>query len=375
MPLRIAVPKEMLEDERRSALVPAVAEKYNKLGASIIMERGAAIGSHLPDCEFDDIDFADKAADLYKQADIILKVQPPTEKEIRQMKEGTIVIGLMHPHSHSERVKLLRDRNITALAMELIPRISRAQSMDVLSSQASVAGYRAALMAAQLSSQFFPMLTTAAGTIRPAKVLVLGAGVAGLQAIATARRLGAVVEAYDVRSITKEQVESLGAKFIQLEVDAEADGGYARELTETEKHNERRMLSDHISQANAVITTANIPGRTAPTLIDTEMVDRMKPGSVIIDLAAETGGNCELTEAGKTISHKDILIHGPMNVPSSLAINASEMYAKNLYNLIELMFTDGEFTPDWDDEVIAGCTLTRDGKIMHEPTRTLVEGE
>lgn len=375
MPVAIGIPKEISSGERRVALIPAVAEKYNKKGLKVIFEKGAADASYIPDVEFDDINFVESAADVYQQADVILKVQPPTEAEIEMMKAGQLLIAIMQPHLYPERVKQLCDKGVTSIAMELVPRISRAQSMDVLSSQASAAGYKAVLMAANLSSQFFPMLTTAAGTIRPARVLVIGAGVSGLQAIATARRLGAIVEAYDVRAVTKEQVESLGAKFLQLAVDAESSGGYARELTETEKHKERKMLADHIAKANAVITTAAIPGRVAPQLIDKEMVDRMKPGSVVVDLAAESGGNCELTEAGKTIDYQGVLIHGPENVPSMLSVNASEMYARNCQNLLELMIDDSELKPDWEDDILAGCVLTRDGKILHEPTRQLVEGE
>jgi len=375
MPVSIGIPREMMVGERRVAIVPAVAEKYIKKGLKVIIEKSAGDASYIPDSEFDDVSFVDSAKEVYQQADIILKVQPPTEDEIAMMSAGQMVIAMMQPHRYPERVKKMRDANITSIAMELVPRISRAQSMDVLSSQAAASGYKAVLMAADLSSQFFPMLTTAAGTIRPARVLVIGAGVSGLQAIATARRLGAIVEAYDVRAVTKEQVESLGAKFLQLQVDAESEGGYARELTEAEKHKERKMLADHIAKSNAVITTAAIPGRVAPRLIDKDMVDRMKPGSVIVDLAAESGGNCELTVAGKTIDHNGVLIHGPENVPSMLSVNASEMYAKNLQNLLELMIVDAELKPDWEDEILAGSSLTRDQQILHAPTRNLVEGE
>jgi len=375
MPVAIGIPTEITSGERRVAIIPAVAEKYNKKGLKVIIQKGAAEASYIPDPEFDDICFVDTAAEVYQQADVILKVQPPGEDEIDMMRAEQLLIAIMQPHLYPERVKKLCDKGVTTIAMELVPRISRAQSMDVLSSQASAAGYKAVLMAANLSSQFFPMLTTAAGTIRPARVLVIGAGVSGLQAIATARRLGAIVEAYDVRAVTKEQVESLGAKFLQLEVDAESSGGYARELTETEKHKERKMLADHIAKANAVITTAAIPGRTAPRLIDKDMVDRMKPGAVIVDLAAESGGNCELTEAGKTVDYQGVLIHGPENVPSMLSVNASEMYARNCQNLLDLMIVDGELKPDWEDEILAGSSLTRDGNILHEPTRNLVEGE
>ena len=375
MPIYVAVPKETAEEEQRVAVTPDVAEKFVTKGVQVILEKRAGGGSFFQDTDYDDVTFVDSASEAYTKADVVLKVQPPTEEEIAMFKEGTIVIGFMQPHRYPERVKLLRDRKITALAMELVPRISRAQSMDALSSQASIAGYKGALLAAELASQFFPMLTTAAGTIRPAKVLVIGAGVAGLQAIATARRLGAIVEAYDVRKVTKEQVQSLGAKFLELAVDAQAEGGYERELTEAEKHHEREMLANHIAAANAVITTAAIPGRPSPLLVTKVMVERMRPGSVIIDLASEGGGNCEFTKPGKKVHHHGIVIYGPLNVPSMLPIHASEMYAKNLFNLMQLMISDGELKPDWNDEVLAGSTLTRDGKILHEHTRQLVEGE
>jgi H+-translocating NAD(P) transhydrogenase subunit alpha len=255
-----------------------------------------------------------------------------------------------------------------------VPRISRAQSMDVLSSQAAVAGYKAALMAAERSGRFFPMLTTAAGTIRPAKVLVIGAGVAGLQAIATAKRLGAQVEGYDVRSATREQVQSLGAKFVDTGVSAEGAGGYARELTDEEKQKQQAVLEKHIAAADVVITTAAIPGRASPRIISTAVVEQMKPGSVIIDLAAEGGGNCEATKPGEQVEHQGVIVYGPLNVPSQLAVHASEMYAKNLLNFLTPMLQEGEFKPDWEDEVISGSLLTHAGEIKHGPSREAVEG-
>lgn len=376
MPIRVAVPKETADGERRVAVTPDAAERLCKAGAEVTLERGAGELSYFPDSAYDDIRFVDGTAEIY-QADVVLKVQPPTEAEIEQLREGTILISFLQPHRFPERVKLLRDRRITALAMELVPRISRAQSMDALSSQANIAGYKGVLMGANLAAQLFPMLTTAAGTIRPAKALVIGAGVAGLQAIATARRLGAQVEAYDVRKVTKEQVQSLGAKFLELKVDAQSEGGYARELTEAEKHHERDMLAEHIGAANVVVSTAAIPGKPSPKLISADMVARMRPGSVIVDLAAEGGGNCELSKPGETITHDNgVIIHAPLNVPSMVPVHASEMYARNLFNLLKLMIGDNnELSPDWEDEVLAGSTLTRDGKILHEPTRKLVEGD
>ena len=374
MPIRLGVPKEIEQSEHRVALVPPVAERFHKLGVELLLETGAGAGSYLPDAAYSNVTVVDSAAELYGQADLILKIQPPTEAEIELMKEGATVAGIMQPYRYPERVRKLCQRKILSFAMELVPRISRAQSMDVLSSQASIAGYKAVLMAADRFGGFFPMLTTAAGTIRPAKVLVIGAGVAGLQAIATAKRLGAMVEGYDVRSATREQVESLGARFVDTGVAADGAGGYARELTEEEKQKQQEVLDSHIAAADAVITTAAIPGRPAPKIITRAVVEQMKPGAVIIDLAAEGGGNCEVTEAGEQIIHHEVIVYGPLNVPSELPIHASEMYSRNLLNFLSPMIEDGEFKPDWDDEVIVGSTLTRDGDIKHAPTREQIEG-
>ncbi len=376
MPICVGVPKEQTPDERRIALVPDIAKRLEKLGVSVVIETDMGKSAHFLDDAYKGVQIVDSANKVYAQADVVLKVQAPTDAEIEQMKAGTVVIGFMSAHRYPERVAKLRDKKITSLAMEFVPRISRAQSMDALSSQAAVAGYKAAIMAADLASVFFPMLTTAAGTIRPAKVLVIGAGVAGLQAIATARRLGAMVEGYDVRSATKEQVESLGAKFVDIQVKAEGEGGYARELTEEEKQQQQAILAKHVAAANVVITTAAIPGRPSPKIITKEMVEEMAPGSVIVDLASEGGGNCELTQAGKTIEHQSVIVHGPLNVASQTPIHASEMYAKNLFNLLSLMINkeDGTLAIDWEDEVIAGSTLTHDGEIKHAPTREKVEG-
>ena len=373
MPIRVAVPKESLPGERRVALDPLMAERFAKLGVEVLVEQGAGAGTYHGDAAYTAARVVDTDT-LYKEADLLLKVQPPTEAEIARLREGAVVVGMMLPHKYPERVALLRDRRITAFAMELVPRISRAQSMDVLSSQAAVAGYKAALMAAERSGRFFPMLTTAAGTIRPAKVLVIGAGVAGLQAIATAKRLGAQVEGYDVRSATREQIQSLGAKFVDTGVSAEGAGGYARELTDEEKQKQQAVLEKHIAAADVVITTAAIPGRASPRIISTAVVEQMKPGSVIIDLAAEGGGNCEATKPGEQIEHQGVIIYGPLNVPSELAVHASEMYAKNLLNFLTPMLQEGEFTPDWEDEVISGSLLTHAGEIKHGPSREAVEG-
>jgi H+-translocating NAD(P) transhydrogenase subunit alpha len=373
MPIRVAVPKESFPGERRVALDPLMADRFAKLGVEVLVEQGAGAGTYHGDEAYSAARVVDTDT-LYKEADLLLTVQPPTEEAIGRLREGAVVVGMMLPHKYPERVALMRDRKITAFAMDLVPRISRAQSMDVLSSQAAVAGYKAALMAAERSGRFFPMLTTAAGTIRPAKVLVIGAGVAGLQAIATAKRLGAQVEGYDVRSATREQIQSLGAKFVDTGVSAEGTGGYARELTDEEKQKQQAVLEKHIAAADVVITTAAIPGRASPRIISTAVVEQMKPGSVIIDLAAEGGGNCEVTQPGAQIEHQGVIVYGPLNVPSELAVHASEMYAKNLLNFITPMLQEGEFTPDWEDEVISGSLLTHAGEIKHGPSREAVEG-
>ncbi|WGZ94717.1 MAG: Re/Si-specific NAD(P)(+) transhydrogenase subunit alpha [Candidatus Thiothrix putei] len=374
MSIKVAVPKETAEGERRVAIESSVIAKLTKLGAEVLVEAGAGDAAHIPDTAFSGATIVSAAHDLYQQADIVLKVQPPSEAEIAQLREGSVLIGTLQPYKYPERIAALNAKNITSFAMELIPRISRAQAMDVLSSQAAVAGYKAAIMGADLAPRFFPMLTTAAGTIRPSKVIIIGVGVAGLQAIATARRLGAVVEAYDVRSATKEQVQSLGAKFIELGITAEGEGGYARELTAEEKQKQQEELAKHIATADVLITTAAVPGRPSPKIIPEATVEGMKSGAVIIDLAAEGGGNCTLTQPGKTIVHKGVTIHAPLNVPSQVPVHASEMYAKNLLNFLSPMLKDGAYTPDFNDEVIAGALLTHEGKIMNEAIRQLVEG-
>jgi len=375
MPIRVAVPKETLPGENRVALIPEVVRKLAKLDVEVLLESGAGVSSHYPDDEYDAARIVTDTDSLYREADVVLAVQPPSADTLGKLREGSIYIGLLLPFQRLEHIKGLNERNITSFAMELVPRISRAQSMDVLSSQAAVAGYKAVLLAANLSGKFFPMLTTAAGTIRPAKVVIIGAGVAGLQAIATARRLGAIVEGYDVRAATKEQVESLGARFIDIDVAAEGTGGYARELTDAEKQQQQAVLAEHIAAADVVITTAALPGRPSPKIIPASMVTGMKPGSVIIDLAAEGGGNCDLTQAGEQLDHNGVTIYGPLDVPSMLAVHASEMYAKNLLNFLTPMIQDGQLAPDWDDEVIADSALTHAGEIRHAPTRALVEGE
>jgi H+-translocating NAD(P) transhydrogenase subunit alpha len=373
MSVVVGVLAETAPGETRVAVVPEVASKLKALGARVLMERGAGVRAQFPDAQYKDAEFTE-AAQVLAQAGVLLKVQPPTAAELAGLKAGAIVIGFMQAYARPDLVRDLKERKITSFAMELVPRISRAQSMDALSSQASLAGYKAVLIAANTLDKFLPMLTTAAGTIRPASVLVIGAGVAGLQAIATAKRLGAIVEAYDVRSATRDQVKSLGAKFIETGVSAEGTGGYARELNDDEKRQQQEVLDARIAAVDVVITTASIPGRPAPRLIGRAVVERMKPGAVIVDLAAETGGNCELTKAGETIVHNSVKIVGPVNLPAQLAYHASEMYARNLFNLLKPALPNGVLSIDWKDEVFAGAVLTHAGEIKHEPTRKAIEG-
>jgi NAD(P) transhydrogenase subunit alpha len=375
MPIRVAVPHETTTGERRVALIPGVAEQVTKLGLQVQIQAGAGCAAFYRDHDYTGVDIVDDRSTLLQQADIVLTVSPLIADDVALLREGTTVIGFLHPHEFDDRICALRDRNITGFAMELIPRISRAQNMDALSSQASIAGYKAALMAANQTARFFPMLTTAAGTIRPAKVLVIGVGVAGLQAIATAKRLGASVEAYDVRPETREQVESLGARFVDVKVNAVGVGGYARELSDEEKQQEMAVLAQHVAEADAIISTAAVPGKPAPKIITSAMVDDMKPGAVIIDLAAYSGGNCELTIPGESFGHELIMIYGPLNVPAMMPVHASEMYARNLFNFMSLLIHDGEFSPDWEDEIVASSILTRDGSIQHQLTRERIEGD
>lgn len=374
MPVTIGALQERAPGETRVSLVPEVADKLAAAGARVLMERGAGVSAQFPDALYKNVERTD-AAGVLAQSDVLLTVQPLSTTQIVALKPGTVVIGFMQAHARHEEVRALKEHRITSLAMELVPRISRAQSMDALSSQAAIAGYKAVLIAANTLDRFLPMLTTAAGTIRPAQVLIVGVGVAGLQAIATAKRLGAVVEAYDVRSATKEQVKSLGAKFIETGVSAEGTGGYARELTDEEKAKQQEVLDSRIAVADAVITTASVPGRKAPRIVTRAAVERMKAGAVIVDIAAESGGNCELTRAGETVVHNGVKIVGPVNLAAQLAYHASEMYARNLYNLLKpAIDKSGGLAIDWQDEVFAQSCLTHDGAIRHEATRKAVEG-
>ena len=374
MAVVIGVLRETVASETRVAVVPEIATKLKALGARVLLERGAGVAAHFPDTAYADAELGD-AATILNSAQVLLKVQPPSVAEVNALNPGALVIGYLQAYARPDLVRALKEHRITSFAMELVPRISRAQSMDALSSQASVAGYKAVLIAANTLEKFLPMLTTAAGTIRPATVLVIGAGVAGLQAIATARRLGAVVEAYDVRSATKDQVKSLGAKFVETGVSAEGTGGYARELNQDEKLKQQEVLDARIAASDVVISTASVPGRAAPRIISRAAVERMKAGSVIVDIAAEQGGNCELTRTGETVIHAGVKILGPVNLPASLPYHASEMYSRNIYNLLKPALTKGELAVDWDDEVFAGAVLTHDGHVRNEAARKMLEGQ
>jgi NAD(P) transhydrogenase subunit alpha len=377
MPVQIVVPKEVAAGERRVALVPEVVKGLTKSGTLVAVETGAGIAAGYPDDAYvaAGATIVPDRAKIFDPAQIVLKVQAPSLEEIGALKPGTVVVAVMNASRSLDRVAKMRDAKVTGFALELLPRITRAQSMDVLSSQATVAGYRATLIGAELSPKFLPMLTTAAGTIRPAKVLVLGAGVAGLMAIATAKRLGAIVEGYDVRRAAGEQVRSLGAKFLELQINAEGTGGYARELTDEEKKQEAEMLAKAVADADIVITTAAIPGRRAPILVRDDMVARMRPGSVIVDLAAETGGNCSLTKPGETVVAQGVTIAGPLNLPSQLPFHASQMFAKNLQSFLTLLLTkEGNLVTDYSDEILAGSLLVSDGTVRHKPTADLLAG-
>ncbi|MGZ4942380.1 MAG: NAD(P) transhydrogenase subunit alpha [Halobacteriota archaeon] len=377
MGIVIAVVKERAPGEQRVATVPEVVQKLTTSGYEIRVEHDAGAGAFYPDDLYvaAGAKIASGRAELLDGATIVLCVQPPAIADVEMLAESTIVIGFMNAANNLSTVARMRDRKITAFALELVPRITRAQSMDALSSQATAGGYAAAILGADNCPKFLPMLTTAAGTIRPATVLILGAGVAGLMAIATAKRLGAMVEAYDVRRAAGEQVRSLGAKFLELAINAEGPGGYARELTPEEKVKEQQMVSAAVAQADIVITTASIPGRKAPVLITKETVATMRPGAVIIDLAAESGGNCELTQSGKTVKEHGVTIVGPQNLPSRVAFHASQMYAKNLQSFLSLLVSkEGVLTREFTDEILASSLLVNAGEVLHNPTLDLISG-
>jgi NAD(P) transhydrogenase subunit alpha len=363
------VPKETTEGERRVALVPEVVRKLTGQDHEVVFERGAGAGALLPDAQFEEAGGTPTEDPTEVWAcDVVVKVAPPTSEEIGRLKSDGVLIGFLQPLTNGEGIRAIAGTGVTSFALEAVPRISRAQSMDALSSQANIGGYKAVLIASTEIGRFFPMLMTAAGTIRPATVLVLGAGVAGLQAIATARRLGAVVQGFDVRAAVKEQVESLGAHFLEFDLggDLEGSGGYAKELTPEQQARQQELMAEAIGKVDVVITTAAVPGRRAPILVTEAAVEKMKPGSVIVDLAAESGGNCELSEPGKTVVKHDVKIIAPLNVPSTMAEHASQLYARNIEALLGLMIKEGKLELDFEDEVIAGACITRGGEIVHE---------
>ncbi len=366
MTVCIGIITETAHGERRVALDPPTAAKLTAAGHRVVVQSGAGVEAGHPDSSWESCEVVADAAAVVAQADVLLSVRRPASATLSQLKSGALVIGQLAPYADFDELKSSADAGLSLISMELVPRISRAQAMDVLSSQATVAGYKAVIIAADIAPRLLPMLTTAAGTLRPARAVVIGAGVAGLQAIATARRLGAQVEAYDIRAAAREQVQSLGAKMIDTGVDAETEGGYARELTDDERAQQAEALARHLAKADIVISTAAIPGRPAPRIITAAMVEAMKPGSVIVDLAAESGGNCELTRAGETVNHNGVLIDGPTNLPSRAPLHASEMYAKNISSLLGLLIGQDGLKIDTEDEVIAGCLLAHGGQIVHE---------
>lgn len=375
--MKVAVLKETRPEEERVALVPAGVQTLIKQGLEVVVESGAGANAGVSDEDYKEAgaSVVASAAEALQGAGIVLHVNPLTGDEIAGLTEGMILVSYLNPLGDAEGVKALASKKITAISMEMVPRITRAQSMDALSSQATVAGYKAVLMAANRLPRFLPMFTTAAGTIRPAKAMVLGAGVAGLQAIATARRLGAVVEAFDVRPAVKEQVESLGAKFLETEDDvtAEGEGGYAKELSEEQHQKELDLLAAHIDTADIVITTAAIPGRKAPLLITEEMVKSMKAGSVIVDLAAETGGNCAFTKFGETVSAHGVTIMGPANIAGTIPVHASQMYSKNIVTLLnEFIGEEGAIELDFENDVVGPSTVTHQGEIVNERVKDAV---
>jgi len=376
--MKISIPKETIHDETRVAATPQSVKELIKAGYEVNIETGAGTSSFIFDDNFKKAgaNIVNSSKELFKDSDIIIKVAAPTSDEIELMPKNSILVSFFQPTIELEKVKSLSNKNITGLSMHLVPRTTLAQKMDALSSQANIAGYKAVLMGSSHMNVYMPLLMTAAGTIRPAKVLILGAGVAGLQAIATAKRLGAQVEAFDVRPEVKEQVESLGAKFVEVSSDSDdgvGEGGYAKETTDEYKQKQQELIKEHISKADMVVTTALIPGRKAPILIGKDVVELMKPGSVIMDLAAENGGNCEVTEKDKVVTHNKVIIDGTSNIPATMPIHASELYAKNISALVVYMTKENNLNLDMDDEIISGSTFTHQGTITHEPTRNLLE--
>lgn len=358
-PVTVGVPRESGPGERRVALVPKVVERLRGRGVEVVVEPGAGLGALVPDALYT---AAGAVVGDPWACDVVVKVAVPTPGEIARLRPGGTYIGFLAPLTSPGTVEALRAAGVVAFAMESVPRISRAQSMDALSSQAGVAGYKAVLLAAERSTRFFPMLTTAAGTVKPAQALVLGVGVAGLQALATAKRLGARTTGYDVRPEVADQVRSLGAQWLDLGIEAVGEGGYARELTGDERAEQQERLTDAITGFDVVITTANVPGRRAPTLVTARAVQGMRPGSVVVDMAGESGGNCELTEPGEVVVRHDVTVASPLNLPATMPEHASELYSRNVSALLELMLHDGALAPDWDDEVLARSCVTRGGQ-------------
>jgi H+-translocating NAD(P) transhydrogenase subunit alpha len=373
--MKASVPKESTEGERRVALVPDVVRTLAAKGVEICVQKDAGSGAHIADSGFESAGatIAEDSSQAFG-GEVVIKIAPPTPAEIELLKPQSVLIGLLEPLTRPDTARALAEANVTSFAMEAIPRITRAQTMDALSSQSTIAGYKAALIAADRLPRFFPMLTTAAGTVPPAKVLVIGAGVAGLQALATVRRLGAVTSAYDTRSAVREQVESLGASFLDLdlETEGEGEGGYARELEADAHQREVQALGEAIADFDAVITTALVPGKPAPVLISADTVSKMKPGAVIVDLAAPAGGNCELTEASKTVEAAGgVSIIGPVNLPATMPDHASQLYARNASALLDLMIEEGQLKLDLDDEILAGACITHNGEIVHPSTKAV----
>ena len=374
--VKVLVPKESAPGERRVAATPETVKKLKDAGLEVEVEAGAGVASGHLDAAYQEAGakIVPDAARAAAAADIVLRVQPPAEGEIGALKKGTVLVSYLQPATYADTVRKLAAQGVTAFAVEMIPRISRAQSMDALSSQASIAGYKAVLMAAVRLGKYFPMLMSAAGTIAPARVLVLGAGVAGLQAIATARRLGAVVEAYDVRPAVRDEVKSLGATFLELELESqEGEGGYAREQSEEFIRKQRELLTDRVAAADVLITTAAVPGRRAPVLVTADMIRGMRPGSVVVDLAAETGGNTELTRAGEVVDEDGVFIDGTTNIPSTVPVHASQLYARNLLNLLQPLLKDGKLELNLEDEVVKGALITQGGEVVNENAKKMME--
>lgn len=372
MPLTIGVPKETAEGETRVALIPDVVKRLASEDVNVRVEEGAGRRAHHADDAYEEAGAEVTSRDAVFEADVLAVVRPPSSDEIERLHDGQVVIGLLDPLDEPEASQALAEAGVTALSMELVPRISRAQKMDALSAMSSLGGYRAVLVAAHALPKFFPLLTTAAGTIRPAGALVLGAGVAGLQAIATAKRLGAKVKAYDIREATSEEVESLGATFVELELEAEGEGegGYAKELQQEKQERQPELLKPHIADADVVVSTALIPGRPAPLLISEDAVEAMAPGSVVVDLAAPNGGNCALTEPGETVERHGVQVFGPQNLPAEMPVHASQLYARTVAALVEeFIGEDGRFTPDFDDDIFAGACVAHDGEVRSDRVR------